>query len=141
MNALTLAVYYYTIIKILDCLRGLEYAIKLGWYDPSTFSVTDYEEYEKVENGDMNWIIPGKFLAFSSPSSSKYDSDGYRTYTPDDYVNLFKKWNIGLVIRLNKETYDAKRFVSRGIKHLDLYFTDGSTPKDVILYMLLVDYR
>lgn len=27
----------------------------------------EYEHYERVENGDMNWIIPGKMLAFSGP--------------------------------------------------------------------------
>jgi cell division cycle 14 len=61
---------------IYDCLRGLEYGIKLGWYNPSTFKVKEYEEYERVDNGDMNWIIPGKFLAFSSPSPAQYDADG-----------------------------------------------------------------
>jgi cell division cycle 14 len=40
----------------------------------------------------MNWIIPNKFLAFSSPSASQYDSKGYSTYTPEDYVPIFKKW-------------------------------------------------
>jgi cell division cycle 14 len=29
--------------------------------------VEEYEHYERVENGDMNWIIPGKILAFSGP--------------------------------------------------------------------------
>jgi cell division cycle 14 len=50
--------------------------MKLGWYNPKTFKVKDYEEYERVDNGDLNWIIPGKFIAFSSPSSKPYDSDG-----------------------------------------------------------------
>ena len=43
---------------ILDCIRGLEYAINLKWYDYSTFNVKTYEEYERVDNGDMNWIVP-----------------------------------------------------------------------------------
>ena len=37
----------------------------------------------------MNWIIPGKFLAFSSPSAKEYDEEGYRTYTPQDYCPIF----------------------------------------------------
>lgn len=61
---------------ILDCLRGLFFGVQLKWYDFSTFNCKEYLEYERVENGDMNWIVPGKFLAFSSPSPSKYDSDG-----------------------------------------------------------------
>ena len=118
---------------ILDCLRGLEYAIRLKWYDFPTFNVKQYEEFERVDNGDMNWITPGKFIAFSSPSNSQYDQDGYRTFTPEDYVPIFKKFGIGLVIRLNKETYDAKKFLKNGIKHLELFFADGSVPKMVIL--------
>lgn len=52
--------------------------MKLGWYNPNTFKVKEYEEYERVDNGDMNWIIPGKFLAFSSPSANPYDNDGVK---------------------------------------------------------------
>jgi len=50
--------------------------MKLGWYNPQTFKVKEYEEFERVDNGDMNWILPGKFLAFSSPSATPYDADG-----------------------------------------------------------------
>lgn len=65
---------------ILDCLRGLEYGMRLGWYNPKTFKTQEYEYYEKLENGDMNWIIPGKMLAFSSPSNTTHDSDGVIFY-------------------------------------------------------------
>lgn len=61
---------------ILDCLRGLEYAMKLGWFDFKKFNITEYEHYEKVEKGDLNWIIPNKFIAFSSPYSTKTDKYG-----------------------------------------------------------------
>jgi cell division cycle 14 len=118
---------------ILDCLRGLQYAIELGWYNPKTFKVKEYEEYEKVDNGDMNWIIPGKFLAFSSPSSKEYDEEGYRTYTPQDYCPIFKEMGINLVVRLNKPAYDKKIFEKNGINHRDLYFLDGSTPSEEII--------
>jgi cell division cycle 14 len=55
--------------------------MKLGWYNPKTFNYKEYEEYEKVDNGDMNWIIPGKFLAFSSPSPQKYDEEGVSSFS------------------------------------------------------------
>lgn len=58
---------------ILDCLRGLEYGMKLGWFDFKKFNIIEYENYERVENGDLNWIVPGKFVAFSSPSGKKKD--------------------------------------------------------------------
>ena len=49
------------------CLKGLEYAMKLGWYDFKEFDNKEYEYYERVENGDLNWIIPNKFIAFMGP--------------------------------------------------------------------------
>jgi len=64
--------------------------MRLGWYEYSTFDTKVYEKYEKVENGDMNWIVPGKFLAFAGPANKKYDEDGYRQYTPEDYNPIFK---------------------------------------------------
>jgi cell division cycle 14 len=111
--------------------------MKLGWYNPSTFKVKEYEEFERVDNGDMNWIIPNKFLAFSSPSAQPYDADGYRTFTPEDYTPIFKKWKINLVVRLNKVTYDKDKFVKNGVKHMDLYFIDGSTPSEDIIETFL----
>ena len=54
-------------LKIIDCLRGLERALHHGWFDINTFNLNEYEHYEKVEGGDLNWIIPNKFLAFSNP--------------------------------------------------------------------------
>ena len=31
------------------------------------FDNKEYEYYEKVENGDLNWIIPNRFIAFMGP--------------------------------------------------------------------------
>ena len=52
---------------ILHCLRGLQFAIKQGWYDFRNFNIKEYEKYERVDQGDLNWIIPGKFVAFMGP--------------------------------------------------------------------------
>ncbi len=57
-------------------MRGLEYAIKLGWFNFRTFSLSEYEHYERLENGDLNWIVPQKFVAFSSPSEKPIDKYG-----------------------------------------------------------------
>ncbi len=38
-----------------------------------------------------------------------------------------------MVIRLNKPQYEARVFEAAGIKHLDLYFIDGSTPSREIV--------
>ena len=63
-------------IGVLDCLEALEAATKLGWYDYSSFDECAYEHFEKVENGDLNWVLPRRFLAFASPSQTAYDCDG-----------------------------------------------------------------
>lgn len=44
-------------------LQGLAKAKQTGfidWHLPnSIFSLEEYEHYEQVENGDLNWILPG----------------------------------------------------------------------------------
>jgi len=123
--------------SVLDCLRGLEYGIRLKWFDVKNFNLRDYEFYEKVENGDLNWIIPGKFVAFSGPADKPKDNDGYRRFTPEDYVPIFKKFGVTRVVRLNNKQYDEQRFTKNGINHTDLYFLDGSCPSDEIIEKFL----
>jgi len=118
---------------VLDCLKGLEYAMRIRWFDPSTFDVAAYEFYEKVEHGDMNWVIPDKFLAFAGPSATPIDADGFPAFTPEDYVPIFKSGNVSTVVRLNKKQYDRRRFTDHGIKHVDMYFLDGSCPSREII--------
>jgi len=115
---------------ILHCLRGLEKGVKLGWFSLRNFDVHEYEYYEKVENGDWNWIIPGKMLAFACPCATSVDSEGFRMWTPEDYAPLFKQLGITAVVRLNNATYEASRFTKNGIRHYDLYFMDGSVPSE-----------
>jgi cell division cycle 14 len=52
-------------------------------------------------------------------------------------VPVFRSANIGLVIRLNKKQYDRRRFTENGIKHMDLYFLDGSCPSREIINKFL----
>lgn len=119
------------------CLGGLELGIKLGWFKFRDFNLEEYEHYETVDNGDMNWIIPRKMLAFSCPANTNYDANGLRTNTPEDYAAAFKRMGITTVIRLSKKNYDADRFTRYGIKHYDLYFPDGSVPSESIVKSFL----
>ena len=84
---------------ILHCLRGLYLAIKLGWYNKEKFDIVEYQHYEKIENGDFHWTVPGKFISFSGPLNV---ADRYGSFTPDDYIPVFKKMGVGTIIRLNK---------------------------------------
>jgi cell division cycle 14 len=46
-------------------------AMQTGLCDMNEFSVEDYEFYEKVENGDWNWLTP-HFIAFASPVDANW---------------------------------------------------------------------
>lgn len=121
---------------VLHCLQGLEFALKQEWYSYKTFSVKEYEHFERVENGDLNWIIPGKFVAFMGPVERK--EQGRSGFTPEEYCAIFKQMNVKKVIRLNEALYDRKRFISNGISHADLFFPDGSNPSDEIVSEFLL---
>ncbi|XP_041913198.1 dual specificity protein phosphatase CDC14AB isoform X1 [Alosa sapidissima] len=124
-------------LTILDCLQGVKKALQHGFFQFETFDVNEYEHYERVENGDFNWILPGKFLAFSGPHPKSKVENGYPLHAPEAYFPYFRKQNVTTVIRLNKKIYDAKRFTDAGFDHYDLFFVDGSTPSDVIMRRFL----
>ncbi|XP_054836507.1 dual specificity protein phosphatase CDC14A isoform X3 [Eublepharis macularius] len=124
-------------LTILDCLQGIKKALHHGFFDFRTFDVDEYEHYERVENGDFNWIVPGKFLAFSGPHPKTKIENGYPLHAPEAYFPYFRKHNVTTVIRLNKKIYEAKRFTDGGFEHYDLFFIDGSTPSDNILRRFL----
>lgn len=115
------------------------------------FSLQDYEYYEKVENGDWNWITPG-FIAFASPSdtvwirqqkagtSSSPERPGAAspfnrklTQPFQNCLEYFEERDVKLVIRLNNPLYDKTMFEERGMEHLELYFDDGTNPTDDIV--------
>ena len=64
-------------LTLLQCLQGMEHAIKFGWYQFKTFNVKEYEQYERVENGDLNFIIPNKFVAFMGPIEKREPNQRY----------------------------------------------------------------
>ncbi|XP_058394622.1 dual specificity protein phosphatase CDC14A isoform X3 [Diceros bicornis minor] len=124
-------------LTILDCLQGIGKGLQHGFFDFETFDVDEYEHYERVENGDFNWIVPGKFLAFSGPHPKSKIENGYPLHAPEAYFSYFKKHNVTAIVRLNKKIYEAKRFTDAGFEHYDLFFIDGSTPSDNIVRRFL----
>ncbi|KAM8930193.1 dual specificity protein phosphatase CDC14A isoform 2-T2 [Pelodytes ibericus] len=124
-------------LTILDCLQGIRKALHLGFFNIEQFNVAEYEHYERVENGDFNWIVPGKFLAFSGPHQKSKIENGYPLHAPESYFPYFRKHNVVAVIRLNKKIYDASRFTDAGFQHYDLFFIDGSPPNNVIVQRFL----
>ncbi|KIY45956.1 phosphatases II, partial [Fistulina hepatica ATCC 64428] len=150
-------------LNIQDCLWGIWKAIQNGLCNMNDFDVDDYEYYEKVENGDWNWITPN-FIAFASPVDSNWinrarESMGGEAVTPTtplssstsgnlalqrklptpflNCLEYFEKRNIKLVVRLNNPLYDREVFIERGIDHMELYFDDGTNPTDEIVRTFL----
>eukprot|EP00899_Mesostigma_viride_P011663 jgi/Mesvir1/20498/Mv12384-RA.1 len=120
-------------LTVLDCLKGMERAVKENFIDFNNFDIDYYEHYEQVENGDLNWMLKNKLLAFSGPSAKRTEFHGYRSLVPEDYIQVFKKGGVTAVVRLNKKMYDKRRFTDHGIRHYDLFFPDGSCPSESIL--------
>ena len=105
-----------------------------------------YERYERVDQGDFNWLTP-QFVALASPqhqpiapiptTSPLYAtlpsnlSELKRSDLPGPFKNVlshFTKRNVGLVVRLNSELYSPSYFTALGINHLDMIFDDGTCP-------------
>lgn len=120
-------------LTVYHCVAGLYQAMHHKWYDPETFDTDDWCKYELVENGDMNWLIPNKLLAFASPYYTNVIRGGWKVCTPKDLLPIFHKKGVNHVVRLCQKFYDEKDFTSNNINHTELYFPDGSTPNSDVL--------
>ncbi|TSS97521.1 Dual specificity protein phosphatase CDC14AB [Bagarius yarrelli] len=124
-------------LTILDCLQGIRKALQHGFFDFQTFDVEEYEHYEHVENGDFNWIVPRKLLAFSGPHPKSRIENGFPLHAPEAYFPYFRQHNVSDVVRLNRKMYEGSRFTDGGFAHHDLFFEDGGTPSDIIIRRFL----
>lgn len=134
-------------ITVQDVVYGVWRAKEQGFCALPSFDLEEYERYERVDQGDFNWLTPD-FLAFASPqhtpvapispSSPLYATlpstaeavDAHPTL-PGPFKNVlkhFKQRNIGLVVRLNSELYSPSYFTALGVEHLDMIFDDGTCP-------------
>lgn len=129
-------------LTVLDCLKGLEKARKCNFFDYDKFNVDEYEYFEQVENGDLNWIIMDKILAFAGPQNRREVSrEGYHTLTPNSYIPYFQRKRIGLVVRLNKKLYEERKFTDVGIDHFDQIYPDGSCPPMHVLQNVITAFE
>ncbi|XP_055318667.1 tyrosine-protein phosphatase cdc-14 isoform X2 [Sitodiplosis mosellana] len=120
-------------ISLMDCLQAIYKARNAGFFDFNDFDAEEYEYYERVEYGDLNWIVPNKFVAFCGPHNRSKIDNGYPCHAPETYFNYFRQNNVSTIIRLNLKLYNASRFSNAGFDHKELFFTDGSKPTDLIL--------
>lgn len=134
-------------LTIQDVVYGVWKAKEEGLVGLKEFSLEEYERYERVDQGDFNWVTP-HFLAFASPQHQPIDvipvsdprykelprslSSLHKDKTlPAPFKNVlthFAERGIGLVVRLNSELYSPSYFTALGIKHLDMIFDDGTCP-------------
>lgn len=98
------------------------------------FNLTAFQSLNKLQNGDLTWIVPGKFLAFSGPvAKRRVLSDGVYSLRPEEYVPILRSLGVSCIVRFNSKCYDRNIFVNAGIRHVDLYYEDGANPTDQIL--------
>eukprot|EP00656_Telonema_subtile_P046176 TRINITY_DN52522_c0_g1_i2.p1 TRINITY_DN52522_c0_g1~~TRINITY_DN52522_c0_g1_i2.p1 ORF type:complete len:263 (-),score=43.68 TRINITY_DN52522_c0_g1_i2:107-895(-) len=125
-------------LTVMDCLRASYKAVMLGWFDLCTFDLERYEHYEQVENGDLQVIIPGKFVHCAGPAAQNHETEeGWMLLGPEAYVPIFQALGVRAVVRLNKKVYEKTKFIQAGIEHHDMYFTDGGCPSDEVVHHFL----
>jgi len=105
-------------------------------------TLIDFVSCLSSQNGDLNWIIKDKILAFAGPHYRRnITAEGYCTLTPHDYIKYFQQKNVGLVVRLNKKCYDENDFIQAGIDHFEQYYLDGSCPPMSILHKVVAAFE
>ena len=134
-------------ITVQDVVYGVWKAKEEGSCVLETFDLDEYERFERVEQGDFNWITPD-FLAFASPQSSPsartiegteawgalpktlaaVDAHPKLAQPFKNVLKHFTEREIGLVVRLNSVLYDSSYFEALGIQHIDMIFEDGTCP-------------
>lgn len=83
----------------------MEKAQKYGLFNFQDFNLSEYEKYSQMKNGDLNWLVPHKLIAFVGPNTDK----DTHYHPPEKYFNYFIKNNVEAIIRLNRKCYDASR--------------------------------
>nr|CAH7743471.1 unnamed protein product [Callosobruchus chinensis] len=104
---------------ILDVLQAVHKAVQFNFFNFNDFNVSEYDLYDRLQYGDINWLLPRKFLAFIGPSDSN------QAHPAEYYLKYFLKNDVN--------------FRNAGIQHYDLIFPDGTTPpREILLHFLTI---
>ncbi|AOA61373.1 Protein phosphatase required for mitotic exit [Komagataella phaffii GS115] len=112
-------------ISIQDVVYAVWRAKERKMIDLTSFNLEEYEQYERVDQGDLN-VISKDFIAFASPKQSR--KNGPLNQPFKKVLDYFCKNDVQLVVRLNSHLYDSEEFSKRGIQHIDMIFDDGTCP-------------
>ena len=120
----------------------LTYSLIHLTHSPHSFTslihLTHLLTYSQLQHGDLSWIVPNKFLAFSGPVTKKRQiSPGVETMSPEEYVPVLKELGVTVIVRFNSKCYDRTVFTRAGIKHVELFYEDGGNPTEQILQSFL----
>lgn len=122
-------------VSIRDCLLGLQMAFThLPNLKLDDFDVEDLLFMEQPQNGDLNWIVPGKLLALAGPTDLNWPIAKFIEYA--------QKNSIGCMVRLNRAHYATEEITKTGdIEHVEMFFHDGTnpTPQNVRDFINIVD--
>ena len=130
---------------LIDCWQSLEKGKKKRWVQFSISTafwgltnIQQHRHYDDPANGDLQEVVPGKFIAFKGPvdiGDREYrdTANGIRLFSPSYYADIFHDMGVSTIIRLNEPRYDARDFTSRGFEHFDLFFEDGTCPPDALV--------
>mmetsp|Transcript_15097 Transcript_15097/g.37794 ORF Transcript_15097/g.37794 Transcript_15097/m.37794 type:complete len:613 (+) Transcript_15097:111-1949(+) len=120
-------------LKILDIARGVELGKKHGLIDLDNFDIELYEYCDHPSMADLHVIVPDKFIAMKGPHARSYFKYGVHFLAPSHYFDIFKKFQVSAVVRLNEEQYDANVFREAGYNHYDIVFDDCTVPDQAVL--------
>ena len=112
-------------VTIQDVVYGVWRAKERNLLDMRSFDLEEYEQYERVDQGDLN-ILANDFIPFASPKQSRPGAPLNTAFK--SVLELFREKNVQLVVRLNSHLYDKREFTKRGIQHVDMIFEDGTCP-------------
>ncbi|XP_014287779.1 dual specificity protein phosphatase CDC14AB isoform X2 [Halyomorpha halys] len=124
-------------ISIYDCLKAIDSAFLYNFVDFSDFLLGHYEAFQINGYSLLNWIVPSKLLALCNPSKEHMSPININRL-----IRYFMYYDVGVIVRCNEATYNPMRFSDVGIKHVDLYFNDGTPPPIDILedFLHLVEH-
>ena len=127
-----------------DCLAGLQRTVTEGFFKTDKFDCEEYFYYDSLLNGDMHEVVPNKFIALRGPMGDHLDQNTTHQAESSaeeptwnhgrcasDFIQVFKHLGVSTVVRLIPSQYKASTFVNAGFDHVDLRFTDCSTPSDL----------
>lgn len=120
-------------LHFIDIARGVQKAHGHGMIDLATFDIELYEYCDHPSMADLHVIVPGKFVAMKGPHTRASFRDGVQFLPPSRYFDLFAKFGVTAVVRLNSEQYPAKAFRDAGFNHYDIIYDDCTNPDQAVI--------